>query len=51
MLYQNFPENYLSCSKFAIFLPTNISEEPNFYTKIKKLGMAIKDFSSTLKHE
>ena len=30
MLYPHFPENYLSCFKFAIFLPTNFSEEPLF---------------------
>jgi len=28
MLYSHFLENYLSCFKFAIFLPTNFSEEP-----------------------
>jgi len=28
MLYPHFSENYLSCFKFAIFLPTNFSEEP-----------------------
>jgi len=28
MLYPHFPQNYLSCFKFAIFLPTNFSEEP-----------------------
>ena len=27
-----WPENYLSCFKFAIFLPTNFSEEPNLKT-------------------
>jgi hypothetical protein len=30
MLYPHFPENYLSFLKFAIFLPTNFSEEPYF---------------------
>ena len=32
MLYPHFSENYLSCFKFAIFLPTNFSEEPYFCT-------------------
>ena len=32
MLYPHFQENYLPCSKFAIFLPTNFSEEPNSLT-------------------
>ncbi len=32
MLYPHFQENYLPCSKFAIFLPANFSEEPNSLT-------------------
>ena len=30
MPYPPLPDNYLYCFKFAIFLPTNFSEEPNF---------------------
>ena len=58
MLYPHFPENYLPCSKFAIFLPTNFSEEPNNDIELgrfgvkKKLfvlpkGLLVKDVSAT----
>ncbi|MDT8405300.1 EAL domain-containing protein, partial [Sulfuriflexus sp.] len=34
-----FPENYLYCSKFAIFLPTNFSEEPDFIPVAEETGL------------